>query len=137
MGVIICGFFLAIYTLSKNYLAYPFTRDPELIQLFDESIIFVLILHGLDFMQTIIFGTIKALALQRTASLINLLSYYLIALPLAYLLSSHSLAPVLPHLLSEVAKGQRGLWIGVLLGMVVHACGYVVLVHGCGSGRRW
>ena len=54
---------LTAYILLRNYLVQVFTCDPELIRLANESILFVLILHGLDFTQMILFGSIKALAL--------------------------------------------------------------------------
>ena len=63
MGMTLGACLLTMYILLRNHLVQIFTRDTELIRLANESIIFVLILHSLDFTQTILFGSIKALAL--------------------------------------------------------------------------
>ena len=79
------------------------------------------------------FGTIKALALQRIATYVNLVSYYVVGIPLAYVLAFGVIDIKLLH----GFKGQRGLWCGVLLGMIVHLLSYVMIVHGIGSAKRW
>jgi len=54
---------MSIYMIFRNSLVGLFTRDQELIDLANISIIFVLTLHFMDFIQTTIFGSIKALGL--------------------------------------------------------------------------
>lgn len=53
----------AILLTFSDYLVLPFTRNAGIIRVASKSIKLVIILHGLDFMQTVLYGALKALAL--------------------------------------------------------------------------
>jgi MATE family multidrug resistance protein len=69
-----------------------------------------------DMVQGSLQGVIRALNVQKRASLIAIASHYMVSLPLAFLLT----------FLFEM--GVKGLWIGMTFGVMLEAIFYVRLV---------
>lgn len=93
-----------------------FTRDPAVEELTYSSLIIIVTMFMPDMVQGSLQGVIRALNVQKRASLIAIASHYMVSLPLAFLLT----------FLLEM--GVKGLWIGMTFGVMLEAIFYVRLV---------
>jgi len=93
-----------------------FTRDPAVEELTYSSLIIIVTMFMPDMVQGSLQGVIRALNVQKRASLIAIASHYMVSLPLAFLLT----------FLFEM--GVKGLWIGMTFGVMLEAIFYVRLV---------
>ena len=87
-----------------------FTSTPIVVQKTNENILLLLILMALDFCQAVLCGAIKALGKQKPSACINMITYYVFAIPIAILLAFDK-TPWFQGL------GQKGLWTGTIVGM--------------------
>ena len=68
----------------REYLVLAFTSSEEIATMTNSIIFLVLIVAALDFCQAVLCGVIKALGQQKPAAYINVVTYYVIAIPLGY-----------------------------------------------------
>lgn len=80
-------------------------------------------------------GTIKALGQQRLASTINVVTYFIIGLPLAYYLA-FSQSFNTPGKESFMG-GIYGLAFGQTVALILNCSGFLMIVFGPGSVNRW
>ena len=71
--------------MFRRQILSIFTTNQEIIDIGAGMMWFSIIVNGLDFQQAMLYGVIKALAKQKCASYLNLISCYVLALPLSYL----------------------------------------------------
>lgn len=80
----------------------------------DDIIIVVLIVIAMDFQQGALYGALKALGQQSTAMYINIVTYYVLVIPLSYYFAFHC------KVLNDGQKplGLIGLWFGFVVGLL-------------------
>jgi len=127
-----------VLILLKDKLVLVFTSVPALVQLGDHVILWLIAVIFLDFTQCVLYGTIMALAQQNHATLVNIITYYVLAVPLGYafafkvFLSGSSpkegTAIGVHHTLESLA-GLRGLWAGVIVGMLNQVVLYILIIY--------
>ena len=76
---------------------------------------------ALDFFQAVLCGAIKALGQQKAAAYINMVTYYVFAIPIAYILAFDKTPWV-------KGRGQKGLWTGCIVGMIHQGIMYLLLL---------
>ena len=122
LTVAACGVLSAIILPVRHQLGRIFTDDKEVVDLV--SVLAPLIASYIitDGLQTTYTGVIKGVGKQRIAGFIVVFSYYVVAIPLScYLaLDLHG---------RGLSMGVYGLCLGTLVGTVVHALCFAVLVH--------
>jgi Na+-driven multidrug efflux pump len=75
---------LSILFSMRKQLVKMFTYQEELRQLTSTLAWGMILFHGMDFLQGVQCGIIKALNRQKYAAYINFVTYYVIIVPLAY-----------------------------------------------------
>ena len=73
-----------ILMFFRHYIIMIYTRKEVLIGIADSIIWAILIVQAGDFHQFILSGALQALGKMKTATIVNLVTYYVIACPLAY-----------------------------------------------------
>lgn len=71
------------------------------------------------------------------AALVNLISYYMVGIPLAYGLAFKSEAFQFSEDFTKETSGQVGFWYGMTCALFFHFMGYLIIVSGCGARNRW
>lgn len=107
-GVFVSFLNCIILFTGKSYISKLFSQDPEVIQLIvDLFNPLVSIIQIFDGIASVASGILRAQGLQKIGGVINFLSYYAFAIPLALVLSKFTSLELL------------GLWIGVGSGMIL------------------
>lgn len=110
---LLCGLAVAVFNCCMLLvfslpIAKLFTQDPEVIALIISLFTpLVSVLQIFDGLASVASGILRAQGMQKTGGIINFLSYYAFAMPLAFLLTKTT------HLY------LKGLWIGVGSGMLL------------------
>ena len=102
---------IALY-FTRRHIVRIFT---ETLKIEDTTLVCVLVCIFFDYCQGVLCGVIKALGQQKRAAYINVVSYYVVALPLASLFSFGRF-------------GQKGLWIGTAFGLFIQIFLYLWLI---------
>lgn len=107
---------LALFNFSiafffRRNLALFFTQDEEVLQYSDHILMLVAINQLSDTTNVLCAGVLRGQGRQRIGSILNLFSYYLIAIPLGYFLAFHT------------SLELKGLWIGIIAGVFCLAVG--------------
>lgn len=129
-------FGLAQFTVlaaGRENLIRIFTDDEAVLKAASQYYILVPFIILNDFTQTMTQGTIKALGFQRVASILNVFTYLGVGLPLSYLLGLGLCRPYI----GETFKGSFGLMLGILIGTFMNCSGFLYIVFGPGSTKRW
>ena len=71
----------------RNFIIPIFTKSEDLLILCKDLVGLLLLISSIDFIQGSLYGVVKALNLQNKALFINLITYYVIAIPLGYFIS--------------------------------------------------
>lgn len=106
-----------------------------MLQIGEQVIFFALLAIFLQFVQSVLYGTITALGQQSRAIVIDFIAYFLLALPLAYLLAFGVLEGKAAGVGETVAQGERmlvglrGVWTGLVCGCFLEICCYLVLIY--------
>ena len=82
-----------------------FTKDENLRNMVNTTIWIILIAHGQNFFQAVLCGTIRALAQQNRVATVNIITYQLITLPLAY------------YFVFVMDLGIKGIWFAFVCGL--------------------
>ena len=114
MAMIIIIQIVIIFEL--DLIVSVFTRDPDVAEMTSSSLIIIVLMFMPDMIQGSLQGVIRALNVQKRASIIAIASHYMVSLPLALMLAF------------VFGMGVNGLWIGVTFGVMLEAIFYVRLV---------
>ncbi|CAI2366216.1 unnamed protein product [Moneuplotes crassus] len=105
------------YIFQGEAIARLFTEDQTLIDLIVSTFpIFVLHLLG-DYIQTCHIGSIKAMGYQKYATVVCLLSFWLVSFPLTY---------VFTYIMD---LRLTGVFLGIAVGYTVHAAVFLILIY--------
>lgn len=109
--LIIMGIFGIIFLLFRSLLPLGFTHEPEIVALSANLLIIAAMFQMFDGLQVTLIGILRGLEDVKIPTYIALISYWLIALPLAYVLAfTFNLETV-------------GVWIALLVSLVIVSLG--------------
>lgn len=99
-------FFAAIFTIFNQYLPYIITTDPVVVHLAAQLLIIGGLFQLFDGIQVVGLGVLRGLGDVKTPTFITFFSYWIIGLPMAYLLGI------------QFNIGVKGIWYGLTLGLL-------------------
>ncbi|KAI7859436.1 mate-domain-containing protein [Circinella umbellata] len=111
-GFLNCVFFI----LARSKIGYLFTGDEEVIVNVSRVIPFCALFVIADSLNGVSAGVIRGLGHQRIAAWINIISNYVLALPMAYVLTF------------PAGWGLNGIWTGLSIAMYLSAIGQSIYV---------
>ena len=103
-----CGIILLLF---NNYLPLAFTSETQIIGLASKLLIIAALFQLFDGMQVTIIGVLRGLEDVKVPTIIALIGYWLIALPLAYILAF------------KLRLETVGIWIGLLVALMIVSFG--------------
>jgi MATE family multidrug resistance protein len=109
--LLVMGSFGIIFLILHNYLPMAFSSEPQIITLASTLLIIAAMFQLFDGMQVTIIGILRGLEDVKMPTVITLVGYWLIALPLAYFLAF------------TLKMETVGIWIGLLTSLVFVAVG--------------
>ena len=104
--LLIMGTFGILFMLLHNYLPMAFSLEPKIIELASTLLIIAAMFQLFDGMQVTIIGVLRALEDVKAPTIITLIGYWVIALPLAYFLAF------------TMKMETVGIWIALLASLV-------------------
>ncbi len=122
MGLIFMGMAASTYLVLRGEIVRGFTADPAVIEIGVVLLLVVAAFQLPDGLQAVLTGALRGLGDTRTPMLANLGGYWLVGLPLGYILCFHA------------GLGVVGLWMGLAAGLSIIA---VVLVLAWVIRTRW
>lgn len=105
--VIVMGICGVLFLLFHDYLPMAFSSEPEIVSLASQLLIIAAMFQLFDGMQVTILGVLRGLEDVKVPTVITLIGYWVIALPLAYFLAFYAGLEVI------------GIWIGLLVSLMV------------------
>lgn len=99
-------FFAVIFTLFNQYLPHIITNDPAVISLAAKLLIIAGLFQLFDGTQVVGLGTLRGLGDVKIPTFITFFAYWIIGLPVAYLLGL------------RLNIGVEGIWYGLTLGLL-------------------
>ncbi|MBR2947559.1 MAG: MATE family efflux transporter [Bacteroidales bacterium] len=113
----LCG---AIFILLREILPYAFTQDPNVACIAEDLIIVLALFQIFDATQLTSLSSLRGLKDIKLPLLFSFISYYLICLPIAYLLGF------------TLEMGPLGVWIGLAIGLAAAAITfYIRFIYLC------
>lgn len=97
--------FALVFVIFRTRLAYLFATDPDVIDLGRDLLLIAAIFQLSDGVQAVSLGLLRGIEDVKLPSLLTLVAYWVVAIPIAYFLGI-----VLDY-------GVRGIWIGLTLGL--------------------
>jgi multidrug resistance protein, MATE family len=115
---IVTGMILAVFTAigtfwGRQFIAYTYTQDSEVINLAIYLLMFAALYQIVDAIQTIIAGALRGYKDTTACFYISFFSYWVVGMPLGYLLSFTDLI--------GSKLGVLGFWIGISIGLTCAA----------------
>ncbi|MBN2577178.1 MAG: MATE family efflux transporter [Deltaproteobacteria bacterium] len=116
LGVGVMACFGAAFFLLRGWLPRLYGAEPAVAELCARVLPIAAAFQMLDGTQVVASGILRGLGRTKPAAVFNLVGYYFLALPLAYLLALHG------------GLGLEGVWWGLAAGLLVVAAGLLTLV---------
>lgn len=114
LGIAVGGFYMlissAMFFFGRVFFAHLFTDDPEIANLAAALLMIATLFQFFDGVQGVAAGALRGAGDVRVPFIANVAAHWIIGLPLALLLGF------------SLGWGARGLWWGLLVGLVVVAC---------------
>jgi len=107
--LIVMGFFGVVFLLFRSLLPLAFTNHAEIVELCSYLLVIAAMFQLFDGLQVTVIGILRGLEDVKMPTIITLVSYWLIALPLAY------------YLAFVVKLETVGIWIALLVSLVIVA----------------
>lgn len=108
LGCFILSTVIIVFILTfKSYIPIIYTQQPEVIILVEETLPIFTVMLFFDYLQGVTSGTIRAIGYQDIGTVICLVGYWIISIPISYVLAF----PVDLELL--------GIWLGVPSGTLI------------------
>ncbi|PBQ33115.1 MATE family efflux transporter [Sphingobacteriaceae bacterium] len=104
--LIVMGTFGILFLIGHKYLPLAFSIEPQIIELASTLLIIAAMFQLFDGMQVTIIGILRGLEDVKVPTLITLIGYWVIALPLAYFLAF------------KIKLETMGIWIALLSSLV-------------------
>ncbi|MFT7100811.1 MAG: MATE family multidrug resistance protein [Bacteroidia bacterium] len=115
IGLIVMIVFASIFFFFNTLLTQLFTDEPRVVFMGSQLLILAAIFQLSDGIQTISIGILRGIADVKVPSLLIFIAYWVIAMPLGYLMSHTSDTTVFWH-------GVNGIWLGLSIGLTLSAC---------------
>lgn len=115
--VLIIGTLDFMVVILREQLSHAYTYDDEVAEMIAELLIPAMLFNFLDSIQVVLCGILKGIAQQSNAFYCLLLSYYVFALPVGYILSFYW------------NFGILGIWYGLLLGAILAALSLLIVLR--------
>ena len=109
MACVIMSTSAVVFALAGPWLAHAFVDDPAVIALAAKLLVVAAIFQLFDGGQVVGSGALRGLADVKVPAAITFVSYWLLALPVAYVFGLHT------------TLGAVGVWIGLAMGLAVAA----------------
>ncbi len=109
ISMVFMGTAAILLILFKSYLPALYIDDKQVIELSTRLIIIAAFFQVSDGLQVIGLGALRGMADVRIPTLVTLFAYWVLALPIGYLLGI------------KLMLGAQGIWIGLLTGLTVTA----------------
>jgi MATE family multidrug resistance protein len=109
MGAAFMFVFAIVFILAKDYLPLMYNDEPEVVAIASSLLIIAALFQISDGVQVIALGSLRGIKDVRIPTFITFVAYWIIALPLGYLL-----AFILDY-------GSMGIWFGLFLGLTISA----------------
>ncbi|CAI2367369.1 unnamed protein product [Moneuplotes crassus] len=106
-----------IYWEFKTQIAYMFTSDKELADLMISIFPILMLYECGNYIQCITTGIIKAMGYQKYATIVCLLSFWIVSFPVGYLLAF------------VWGYGLQGIFFGLPCGITVHAAIFLLIIY--------
>lgn len=100
-----------VFALLNNYLPLAFSKEKQIVELAAELLIIAAMFQLFDGLQVTLLGVLRGLEDVRISTVVTLVGYWLIALPLAYFLAF------------TCKMETFGIWIGLLASLIFVALG--------------
>jgi MATE family multidrug resistance protein len=107
--LIVMGFFGLIFFIFRNYLPMGFTDQKEIIEMSSNLLIIAALFQLFDGLQVTVIGMLRGLEDVKISTWITLVGYWVIALPLAYMLAF------------KFQMETVGVWIALLISLALVA----------------
>jgi MATE family multidrug resistance protein len=114
IGLIVMIVFASVFYLFNTQLAQLFTEEPTVLFMGSQLLILAAIFQLSDGVQAISIGILRGIADVKIPSLLIFIAYWIIAMPLGYLMSHSSNTDAFWH-------GVNGIWIGLSIGLTLSA----------------
>lgn len=102
----IMGFFALMFVIFRNYLPMGFSDDQKIIELSSKLLIIAAIFQLFDGLQVTVIGMLRGLEDAKAPTIITLIGYWVVALPLSYVFAFNFKLEVV------------GIWIALLISLV-------------------
>ncbi|MCC5921267.1 MAG: MATE family efflux transporter [Cyclobacteriaceae bacterium] len=109
MGIMLMSISCIIFIFARYQLPIIYINDPEVIQISAGLLAIAALFQLSDGIQVVGLGVLRGLADVKIPTVITLIAYWVIGLPLGYMLSFHW------------GVGPKGVWLGLLIGLTVAA----------------
>lgn len=109
--MIIMGSAALVFALANTWLPLAFSKEAKIVELASQLLIIAALFQLFDGLQVTLLGVLRGLEDVRISTLVTLVGYWAIALPLAYFLAF------------QCAMETFGIWIGLLASLAFVALG--------------
>lgn len=106
-GVIVGLFNVTLLSVFRHQIALLFTQDPEVIKLVAQTLPVCATMQLFDGMAAVSHGLLRGIGRQEIGGYVNLLAYYVVALPISFGLGF------------GLGWNLVGLWMGVTFGLLL------------------
>ena len=117
MATVIMILWGILFIVGKNFLPTLYIDDPEVIAAASALLVIAGFFQLSDGLQVVCIGALRGLQDVKIPSLLILVSYWVIALPLGYWLAF------------PMGFGAKGVWYGLLIGLSVTAIAMIIRFH--------
>ncbi|PKU75909.1 protein DETOXIFICATION 19 [Dendrobium catenatum] len=117
LAVLLALIFVLLLAFGHNIWAYGFSSNPEIVRKFAYMTPFLAASIVLDSAQGILSGVSRGCGLQHKAAWTNLVTFYIIGLPLVLLFGF------------KLGLYDKGLWLGLICGLFCQACTLLVIIN--------
>lgn len=107
--LIFMSFFAVIFLLFKNYLPLVYIDDSQVVEMAASLLVIAAVFQLSDGLQVVALGALRGLSDVKVPTLVTLLAYWVVGLPLGYLLAF------------KFHYNELGIWIGLLIGLTLTA----------------
>lgn len=117
LGMAVTFFSIFAILSFKESIVHFYTHDPAIEQImYSFLLLYACLLEPADVSNGILTNILKSLAMQKEASIVNFISYYIV------------MVPVSAYAAFRTKHGIKGVWIGIILGSLTQTCFYIFIL---------
>ncbi|MDO6439382.1 MATE family efflux transporter [Cyclobacterium sp. 1_MG-2023] len=107
--LIFMSFFAVMFLIFKNYLPLLYIEDYQVVEMAANLLVIAAVFQLSDGLQVVALGALRGLSDVKVPTLVTLLAYWVVGLPLGYLLAF------------KFQYNELGIWFGLLIGLTLTA----------------